>query len=147
DSDRIENIETQLARTREERQQLETAMAQENAGLEAAQREHARLQGQLSSLESRRDNLERQRREAVAEVERLKARQAEDGAAVAKARGEMEAALKRMQASEAAREPLQRERRELDTARQQARQRLNDARSKREALSIKAESSRAGLES
>ncbi|MEE4302664.1 MAG: chromosome segregation protein SMC [Wenzhouxiangella sp.] len=147
DGERIAEIESQLAEARDERERLEAEISQEGSELEAGQREHARLQGQLSSLESRLENLERQRREALEEVETLKARQAEDGEAVGAARRDMESALKRMEEAEAGREPLQRERRELDEARQQARSRLAEARRQREELSLKVESSRAGLES
>lgn len=147
DDQRIASVESELAEARDTLDRFEAELTESASRQEAGQREQARLQGQLASLESRLESLNKQRQAAQEEMDKLRARQAEDGEAVTRARGSMEAALKRMQEAEAAREPLQRERRELDEARQQARAQLGEARRQREALSLKVESSRAGLES
>ncbi|TVQ29197.1 MAG: chromosome segregation protein SMC [Wenzhouxiangella sp.] len=147
DSKAITAIEQQLADARSGLVEAEGQLRGEQANVNELQRDRAQVQGQLTGINSRIETIARQRKAAAAETAELEQRQQEDSEAVAKARGDMQEALTAMEQAEAGREPLRAEKIRLDEARDRARREQREAREGRESLSLKLESSRAGLES
>ncbi|MFW5815867.1 MAG: chromosome segregation protein SMC [Wenzhouxiangella sp.] len=147
DQARISELEGQLEATRGELQESEQVLQQRERAIHQAERERAQVQGRISALDSRLESLKRQRAQAAEEIETLAQRQREDGEAVGAARAELQQALGRMDQAEQGREPLRTEKTRLDAAREQARKAYREQREQREAMSLKLESSRAGLDS
>ncbi|MGY6554552.1 MAG: chromosome segregation protein SMC [Wenzhouxiangella sp.] len=147
DSQKIENLESSLTESRAQAQALETELRQLEQDNHGAERTVAQLQGQLGALNSRLEALARQREQVEREQQTLKNRQTEDGEAVAQARAELQQAMDEMSQADQGREPLRAEKLRLDDGRERARSSHREARESREALSLKLESSRAGLES
>ncbi len=147
DAERITGIEESLSGKREELETSERNLTETGRCIEEMQRKRAQLQGQASAVESRLESARRQRQAATEEREALEKRQREDTEAVGQARAELQEAMTAMQASDSEREPLVKEKASLDEQRDAARRARREAAGKREALSLKVESSRAGLES
>ncbi len=147
DVERIESIEQSLSQAREELESSEQALTEAGRRSEEMQRKRAQLQGHASAIGSRLDSARKQRKAAAEEREALEKRQHEDGEAVGRCRAELEEAMSAMQAAQSDREPLIKEKSQLDEQRDIARRNRREAAEKREALSLKVESSRAGLES
>jgi len=147
DDGRIEALEQELAQARADAQAGESELRERERGLQEGERQYAQIQGRLSALSSRIEALARQREAVEREVQALQSRQAEDGKAVATARAELETALGALQAADQGREPLRAEKVRLDDLRDRARKDYRDRREQREALALKLESSRAGLDS
>ena len=147
DEREIPNLEAELGQVRQQLQTGEAELRRNEQDAHQAERSQAQLQGQLSALNSRLDALAHQREQVERELQTLKARQAEDAEAVSQARGELQQALDAMASAEQGREPLRVEKARLDDQREATRKAYREAREARETLSLKLESSRAGLHS
>jgi chromosome segregation protein len=147
DAKAVETIEQRLAASRAELSEHEARAREGDGAIHERQRERAQIHGQLTGINSRLETLERQRSAAETERKELAGRQEEDTRAVGQARTEMQQALDAMEKAEAGREPLRQEKSRLDEARDAARRDQREARERRESLSLKLESGRAGLES
>ncbi len=147
DSETIETIEKRLAEERQSLAEAEQQARAEQVSVNDLQRERAQVQGQLTGINSRLETIERQRKAAAEETAELEARQQEDAKAVSQSRSDMQEALAAMETAEVNREPLRAEKSRLDEARERARREQREAREARESLSLKLESSKAGLES
>jgi len=147
DARRIAELEQSLASARASLEQTEQQQRDAERNLHQAERESAQSQARVTALDNRIEAIERQRKEAADEIRALRERQDEDTRAVSEARAQLQQALDDMQNAEQDREPLRAEKNELDQARERARSEYRRLREQREALSLKLESSRAGLES
>ncbi|TVS11237.1 MAG: chromosome segregation protein SMC [Wenzhouxiangella sp.] len=147
DATTIERLESELKKGRAELHASEQEAQRLDQEMHQAERERAQVQGQISALNSRIETLARQREAVNRELETLKARQAEDTRAVGAARAELQEAMNAMEAAEQARDPLEQEKKRLAEVLDQARRVYREARERREAVSLKLESSRAGLDS
>ncbi len=147
DQRRIDALETELHDARGQLQGVEQALQDQERAVHQGERERAQAQGRISAHESRLEAIQRQRSQAAEEIEALQRRQREDGEAVTNARGELQQALAAMSQAEEGREPLRSEKAQLDSARERARATYRERREQREAVSLKLESSRAGLDS
>jgi len=147
DAKAVEFIEKRLADARSALTEQEGQARDADAAIQDRQRERAQIHGQLAGINSRIETLERQRVAADTERQELAGRQEEDAKAVGQARAEMQEALDAMEKAEAGREPLRAEKTRLDEARDAARKDQREGRERRESLSLKLESGKAGLES
>ena len=147
DSKQIEAIEQSLGKARQALEEQESNQRELDGQLQQAQRQRAKVQGDLAGIGSRLETLKRQRAAADSEREALESRQQEDTKAVGQARSEMQEILARMDSAETEREPLRKEKTRLDEAREAARQAQREARQQREDYSLKLGSGRAGLDS
>jgi len=147
DAKAVETVEQRLSTSRAELTEHEARAREGDGTIHDRQRERAQIHGQLTGINSRLETLERQRNAAETERKELAGRQEEDTRAVGQARTEMQQALDAMEKAEAGREPLREEKSRLDEARDSARRDQRESRERRESLSLKLESGRAGLES
>ncbi len=125
----------------------ESAIAELQARVNEAHREHARLESRLGGARERIGDLDRRGRQIAEETERLKARQAEDQAAAREARGKLDAVLEKMADAEERRAALDTQRSELLERRDTARREARETRSARHELALATSSSRASLDS
>ena len=147
DAEAIERLESGLKETRAQLHGTEQEAQRLDQEIHKGERERAQIQGRISALNGRIETLARQREAVNRELEHLKARQAEDTGAVGTARSELQEAMSAMEAAEQKREPLWQEKKRLQEVLDQARGVYRESRERREALSLKLESSRAGLDS
>ncbi|MFP4207469.1 MAG: chromosome segregation protein SMC [Wenzhouxiangella sp.] len=147
DQAHIAQLENELGQARQQLQASEQALQERERAMHTAEREQAQLQGRASALDGRLESMQRQQAQAAEEIAALDQRQAEDSQAVSAARSQLEEALKAMAQAEQGREPLRADKARLDAEREAARTRYRERREQREAVSLKLESSRAGLDS
>ncbi len=147
DEREIPDLETRLNQVRQQLHAGEAELRRMEQEAHQGERRQAQVQGQLSALNSRLEALARQRAQVERELQTLKARQAEDTQAVTEARSDLQQALDAMASAEQGREPLRAEKTRLDADREASRKAFREVRESREALSLRLESSRAGLDS
>ena len=143
----IQTLAQALEALRQQREQLNTDLATlRSARAQAEQTRNAKAE-QLARLDSRIEAAKSAHDEARNEAERLDQQRAEHSKQVGVARAELEVALEQLASSDQQRERLRAEQATLNEGLSSRRVQYRNARNAREAIAIKLESARAGLES